>query len=144
MFGVDELVTIVVHGSETSIWMGLTDETASREGGNDGRPVRMFLGSTLRRGPLSVVQVASILRMAQFESYSAKSGWGETAMKLCIRIFQNEHGDFTASCPSLPGCMSRGQTREEASEKLDEVIRGYLASVSNFVPEHVTHEVLEV
>ena len=65
-------------------------------------------------------------------------------MKLCVRIFQNEQGLFTALCPSLPGCTSRGKTREEACGKLDEAIRGYIAAVSNFVPEHVTHEVVEV
>jgi predicted RNase H-like HicB family nuclease len=40
--------------------------------------------------------------------------------------------------------MSRGRTREEAKEKLDEAIRGYIAAVGNFVPERVIHEVMEV
>lgn len=65
-------------------------------------------------------------------------------MKLCIRIRQNENGEYTALCPSLPGCVSRGQTRDEAAEKLDEAIRGYLAAMSNFVPGRLDHEVMEV
>lgn len=65
-------------------------------------------------------------------------------MKLCVRIDENEQGRFTARCPSLPGCVSSGETRQEACEKLDEAIRGYIAAVSNFVPENVTHEVVEV
>jgi predicted RNase H-like HicB family nuclease len=65
-------------------------------------------------------------------------------MRLSIRITQNEHGGFTAICPSLPGCMSRGETKEQAKEKLDEAIRGYIAAVSNCAPEHVAHELLEV
>ncbi|MFW6133921.1 MAG: type II toxin-antitoxin system HicB family antitoxin [Planctomycetota bacterium] len=47
-----------------------------------------------------------------------------------------------ATCPSLPGCQSRGATREEAEHNLEEAIRGYMAAVNNFVPEHVDHEVV--
>lgn len=64
-------------------------------------------------------------------------------MKLCVRIITNDRGGYTALCPSLPGCISRGDTREEARDRLDEAIRGYIAAVSNFVPEHVVHEVVE-
>lgn len=64
-------------------------------------------------------------------------------MKLSIRIKRNGAGDYTAHCPSLPGCRSRGQTVEEAQRRLDEAIRGYIAAVSNFVPEKLTHEVVE-
>ncbi|MDY6913042.1 MAG: type II toxin-antitoxin system HicB family antitoxin [Planctomycetota bacterium] len=66
-------------------------------------------------------------------------------MKVCVRILQDSRGGYTARCPSLPGCISHGQTRAEACEKLDEAIRGYIAAVSNFVPERlVVNEVLEV
>ena len=64
-------------------------------------------------------------------------------MKLAVRIFSNDGGGFTASCPSLPGCCTRGQTRREAQEKLDEAIRGYIAAVNNFVPEQVIQEPVE-
>ena len=63
-------------------------------------------------------------------------------MKLCIQILKNG-GGFKAVCPSLPGCVSTGSTREEAQRKLDEAIRGYIAAMSNFVPEHLEHEVVE-
>ena len=63
-------------------------------------------------------------------------------MKLCVRIIRDSHG-FTALCPSLPGCVSRGSTRDEAKENLDEAIRGYIAAVNNFVPERLDHEVVE-
>ena len=65
-------------------------------------------------------------------------------MKLCVRIHKNEVGRFTAQCPSLPGCMCFGTTRQEAGDKLEEAIRGYIAAVSNFVPEELTQEVVEV
>ena len=53
-------------------------------------------------------------------------------MKLAITLSRTENGDYLARCPSLPGCTSRGCTREEAQEKLREAIQGYMASVSNF------------
>ena len=65
-------------------------------------------------------------------------------MKLSIRITQNEQGGFIASCPSLPGCTSRGETKDQAKDKLDEAIRGYIAAMSNCVAENVHHELLEV
>jgi len=64
-------------------------------------------------------------------------------MKLAIRIIDNERGGYTASCPSLPGCSCRGETREDAQHKLDEAIRGYLAAIGNFVPENVVQEPVE-
>jgi len=49
-----------------------------------------------------------------------------------------------ADCPSLPGCKIRGQTRDEAQNKIREAVLGYIAAVSNFVPDTVVHEVSEV
>ncbi|MDP7288038.1 MAG: type II toxin-antitoxin system HicB family antitoxin [Phycisphaerae bacterium] len=65
-------------------------------------------------------------------------------MKLCVRVVKNEDGGFTAICPSLPGCSVHASTRQEACERLDEAIRGYIAAVNNFVPEHLEHEVVEI
>ena len=79
--------------------------------------------------------------VAQPEVSNADHGGGR--MKLTIRIAPNEQGGFTAVCPTLPGCMSKGDSREDAREKLDEAIRGYFAAMNNFVPEHVSAEVVE-
>jgi len=65
-------------------------------------------------------------------------------MKVCIRIIQNEAGGYTAACPTLPGCVSVGPTREQAEQRLEEAIRGYIAALGDFVPESLTHEVVEV
>jgi predicted RNase H-like HicB family nuclease len=65
-------------------------------------------------------------------------------MKLCIQILRSEDGGYTATCSSLPGCITRGASKEEARERLDEAIRGYVAAVSNFVPENLLEEVVEV
>ena len=64
-------------------------------------------------------------------------------MKLCIRIIRSERGEYLAMCPSLPGCTSHGTSREEATTRLDEAIRGYMAAVNNFVPDHVEHQIVE-
>ena len=64
-------------------------------------------------------------------------------MKLSVRLTVDDLGQFTAECPTLPGCISHGDSRHEACERLDEAIRGYMAAVNNFVPEHVEHEVVD-
>ena len=65
-------------------------------------------------------------------------------MNLSVRIVANENGGFTAVCPTLPGCMSKGNTKDEARRKLDEAIYGYFAAINNFVPENLPREVTEV
>lgn len=37
-----------------------------------------------------------------------------------------EYEGFVADCPTLPGCMSQGKTKEEALKNIKEAIRGYL------------------
>lgn len=50
-------------------------------------------------------------------------------MKFRVLIAQDEGGVFVAQCPSLPGCISQGQTRAEAEANIKEAIAGYLASL---------------
>lgn len=38
-----------------------------------------------------------------------------------------EYQGFVADCPTLPGCMSQGKTKEEALENIKDAISGYLA-----------------
>lgn len=64
-------------------------------------------------------------------------------MKVTIYITSDGQGCFTAICPTLPGCLSKAATAEQAQEKLREVMRGYLAAVSNFVPENIEPELVE-
>ncbi len=59
-------------------------------------------------------------------------------MKLSVKVIANENGGYTALCPSLPGCISRGKTQQLAAENIHEAIKGYLAAVSNFVPENLS------
>jgi predicted RNase H-like HicB family nuclease len=47
-----------------------------------------------------------------------------------VIIYPGEDGYWIAECPSLPGCISQGKTREEAIANIKEAIRGYVAALS--------------
>ncbi len=40
-----------------------------------------------------------------------------------------EDGYWVAECPSLPGSISQGQTKEEALINIKEAIKGYIAAL---------------
>ena len=44
-------------------------------------------------------------------------------MKLTISLDRDEDGVWIAECPSIPGCVSQGSTREEAVENIKEAIQ---------------------
>ena len=50
-------------------------------------------------------------------------------MKYRVLFEQDEDGIFVATCPSLPGCISQGKTRAEATINIREAMEGYLASL---------------
>lgn len=50
-------------------------------------------------------------------------------MKYKIVLEQDEDGIFIAECPTLPGCISQGNTRQEAIDNIKDAIKGYLKSV---------------
>jgi predicted RNase H-like HicB family nuclease len=43
-----------------------------------------------------------------------------------VIIYPGEDGYFIVECPSLPGCISQGKTREEAIENIREAIQLYI------------------
>jgi len=43
-----------------------------------------------------------------------------------VIIYPGEDGYFVAECPSLPGCISQGLTREEVLVNIREAIRLYI------------------
>jgi predicted RNase H-like HicB family nuclease len=49
-------------------------------------------------------------------------------MKLTILCEKDEDGLFVMECPELPGCLSEGDTLEEALESINEAIVGCIAS----------------
>lgn len=46
-----------------------------------------------------------------------------------VIIYPGEDGYFVVECPSLPGCISQGVTKEEAVTNIKEAIRGYVAAL---------------
>lgn len=52
-------------------------------------------------------------------------------MKLQVVLEPSDEGGFTASVPSLPGCISEGDTREEALTNIREAIELYLEPVDD-------------
>ncbi len=52
-------------------------------------------------------------------------------MKLKIILEPSDEGGYTAIVPSLPGCISEGETKEEALLNVREAIEIYLAPVED-------------
>jgi predicted RNase H-like HicB family nuclease len=48
-----------------------------------------------------------------------------------VMIYPGQDGYFVAECPSLPGCLSQGGTREEAIANVREAIRAYIAALED-------------
>ncbi|MCF3623715.1 type II toxin-antitoxin system HicB family antitoxin [Planktothrix agardhii 1801] len=43
-------------------------------------------------------------------------------MKLTVTLDRDEDGVWIVECPSIPGCISQGQTREEALQNIRDAI----------------------
>jgi predicted RNase H-like HicB family nuclease len=52
-------------------------------------------------------------------------------MKLEIHLIPSEEGGFTAVVPALPGCISEGDSQEEALNNIREAIQLYLEAVED-------------
>lgn len=68
-------------------------------------------------------------------------------MKYRVLIEPDEDGVFVAEVPSLPGCISQGQTRAEALANIREAIGVYLESLEAHgepVPPPISEELVEV
>lgn len=57
-------------------------------------------------------------------------------MKLKIIMEPSEEGGYTVYVPALPGCISEGDTTEEALKNIREAIELYLeATEDDWIPE---------
>ena len=68
-------------------------------------------------------------------------------MKHRVLIEQDEDGVYVITCPSLPGCVSQGKTREEAIRNIQDAIQGYLRSLEEHgepIPPPIEEEIVEV
>ncbi len=46
-----------------------------------------------------------------------------------VIIFPGEDNYWVAECPSLPGCVSQGKTKDEAVVNIREAIEGYILAL---------------
>jgi predicted RNase H-like HicB family nuclease len=46
-----------------------------------------------------------------------------------VVVYRGEDGWWVVECPSLPGCVSQGKTKQEAVENIREAIRAYISTL---------------
>jgi predicted RNase H-like HicB family nuclease len=46
-----------------------------------------------------------------------------------VILHPGENGYWVVECPSLPGCISQGKTKEEAVQNIREAIEGYVLAL---------------
>ncbi len=47
-------------------------------------------------------------------------------MTFPVSIFRNDDGSYVVECRSIPGCIAKGVSQEEAEERMREAIRSVL------------------
>jgi predicted RNase H-like HicB family nuclease len=68
-----------------------------------------------------------------------------SSMKFVVSIYQDEDGVYISECPSIPGCVSQGQTEAEAQSNIADAIRECLAVRTELgMPLTVTTHEVEV
>lgn len=68
-------------------------------------------------------------------------------MKLRITLEQDEDGTFVVECPTFPGCISQGKTREQAIENIKDALMGCVESLKRHhepIPPSIEEEVIEI
>jgi predicted RNase H-like HicB family nuclease len=46
-----------------------------------------------------------------------------------VIVYPGEDGFLVAECPSLPGCVSQGESRDQAIANIREAIEGYILAL---------------
>lgn len=46
-----------------------------------------------------------------------------------VFLTEAEEGGYVVTCPALPGCVSEGETRDEAMRNIRDAIEGYLVTL---------------
>jgi predicted RNase H-like HicB family nuclease len=46
-----------------------------------------------------------------------------------VILYPGENDYWVVECPSLPGCISQGKTKEEAVQNIREAIEGYVLAL---------------
>jgi len=66
-------------------------------------------------------------------------------MSYPVILDQNDNGRWTVTCPVLPGCISEGDTKEQAMRNIKDAIHLYLRAVKKEIAilkqkgKHVAH-----
>lgn len=48
-----------------------------------------------------------------------------------VIVYPGEGGYYVVECPSLPGCISQGRTKEEAIANIKEAIQAYILALQD-------------
>lgn len=65
-------------------------------------------------------------------------------MKIKVVLEPSDEGGYTAIVPALPGCISEGNTKEEALANIREAIELYLEPVDDDMGTSPGSELLEI
>lgn len=65
-------------------------------------------------------------------------------MRLRVLLEPSGEGGFTATVPALPGCISEGDSREEALANVEEAIQLYLEPIEDDLSVAADAEVIEI
>ena len=61
-------------------------------------------------------------------------------MKVVVHLSRQSDAYYRAWCPALPGCVVYGQSKQEAQEKIEAAIQGYLASLDIALPRELERQ----
>ncbi len=65
-------------------------------------------------------------------------------MRLIVNLMQESSEKWRAWVPELPGCAARGQSPGDVRKRIDQAIRGYLASLDLPDPDDIEEDVVQV
>ncbi|TET89704.1 MAG: type II toxin-antitoxin system HicB family antitoxin [Methanomassiliicoccales archaeon] len=65
-------------------------------------------------------------------------------MKIKVVLEPQEEGGYTVYVPSLPGCISQGETHEEALDNIKEAIELYLEPDEDDLIEYSEGKIVEI
>jgi predicted RNase H-like HicB family nuclease len=65
-------------------------------------------------------------------------------MKIKIILEPSEEGGYTVVVPSLPGCISEGNSKEEAIQNIKEAVELYIEPVEDDVSFSSDAEIIEL
>ena len=63
-------------------------------------------------------------------------------MKLTVVLEKQKEGGYTVYAPSLPGCISQGETKDDALRNIKEAIELYLEPDTNDLVEYSGEKVV--